>query len=200
MTCARWGFAAMALLVLLLGACADAGGTLQHAGSADVFDMQFTTDLNWSRIKDPFKHQEVWTIDGVALNSLSIFSGVKPGEHVFMKTREKTSRPDGPWFRAGMRPEEIRDIVVDALREQNWVNVSSDNLRPQRFGTLDGLRFELAMTSPDGLIYKGAVAAAEKDGKLTLLFWKAPAEYYYGRDAAAVAKMLDSIKFVATTE
>lgn len=195
---ARIRFAAMAFLVLLLGACANPGGTLQQAGTADVFDMQITTDLNWSRIKS--WHQEVWTIDGVALNSLSIFSGVKPGEHVFMKTREKTSRPDGPWFRAGMRPEEIRDITVDALREQQWVNVSSDNLRPQRFGTLDGLRFDLVMTSPNGLIYKGTVAAVEKDGKLTLLFWKAPAEYYYGRDFAAVAKMLDNIKFVASTK
>lgn len=183
-----------ALLLTMLAACTSPGGTLQRAGSADLFDLQLDTGLNWSRIKSA--RQELWTIDGSNLNSLSIFSGIKPGEHVFMMALERKSRPDGPWFRAGMRPDEIRDIIVDALRGQRWANVGSDALRPQKFGGVDGLRFELSLTNPDGLIYKGTVAAAEKSGKLTVLVWKAPAEYYYGRDAAAVAKMLDSLRFV----
>ena len=51
------------------------------------------------------------------------------------------------------------------------------------------------MASAGGLVYKGTVAAAQKDGKLTLLLWKAPAEYYYGRDEAAVSRMLDGMRF-----
>ena len=183
-----------ALLLLCLSACVSPGGTLQQAGSADVFDMHVDTDLNWSRLKST--RQELWTIDGSALNSLSIFSGDKPGEHVFQMAREKKSRPDGPWFRAGMRPDEIRDIVVDALRGQGWANVESTDLRPHSFGGVDGLRFELTLTNPDGLIYKGTVAAAERNGKLTVLVWKAPAEYYFDRDFTSVGKMLDSIRFV----
>ncbi len=182
------------LLLLLLAACASPGGILQHAGSADVFDMRVDTSLDWSRIKGA--RNELWTIDGTALNSLSIFSGIKPGEHVFLMAREKKNRPDGPWFRTGMRPDEIRDVVLDALRGQNWSNVSADNLRPQRYGDADGLRFELALTNPDGLVYKGSVAAVERGGKLTLLVWKAPTEYYAGRDAEAVGKMFDSLRFV----
>jgi hypothetical protein len=110
--------------------------------------------------------------------------------------REKKSRPDGPWFRAGMRPDEVQDIIVDALRGQGWANVASRDLRPQRFGDADGLRFELDLTNPDGLVYKGSVAAVERGGKLTVLVWKAPAEYYAGRDADAVGKMFDSLRFV----
>jgi hypothetical protein len=182
------------LFLLLLAACASPGGILQHAGSADVFDMRVDTSLDWSRIKGA--RNELWTIDGTALNSLSIFSGIKPGEHVFLMAREKKSRPDGPWFRTGMRPDEIRDVVLDALRGQNWSNVSADNLRPQRYGDADGLRFELELTNPDGLVYKGSVAAVERSSKLTLLVWKAPAEYYAGRDAEAVGKMFDSLRFV----
>lgn len=182
------------LLLAMLAACTSPGGTLQRAGSADVFDLQLDTGLDWSRIKSA--REELWTIDGTNLNSLSIFSGIKPGEHVFMMAREKKSRPDGPWFRAGMRPDEIRDIIVDALRELNWANVGSDALRPHRFGEIDGLRFELALTNPDGLVYKGTVAAAENGGKLTVLVWKAPAEYYFDRDSVAVGRMLDSMRFV----
>ena len=182
------------LLLVVVGACTSPGGVLQQAGGADVFDMHLDSDLKWSRIKST--RQELWTIDGTALNSLSIFSGVKPGEHVFQMLKEKKSRPNGPWFRPGMRPDEVRDIVVDALMGQSWAKVSSDQLRPQRFGDADGLRFEMTLTNPDGLVYKGSVAAVERGGKLTVLVWKAPAEYYYDRDAVAVGKMFDSLRFV----
>lgn len=184
----------LATALLVLAGCASPGGTLQKAGATTTFDMQLDSDLDWSRIKSP--RQEVWTIDGTALNSLSIFSGVKPNEHVFMGAKERKSRPDGPWFRPGMRPDEVRDIIVDALRGQGWSNVAADNLRPQRYGSVDGLRFDLAMTSADGLIYKGTAAAAERGGKLSVLLWKAPKENYFDRDVAAVNRMLDGMRFV----
>ncbi len=183
----------LALVFLLLVACASPGGKLQVAGAATAFDMQLDSGLDWSRIKLP--RQEVWTIDGTALNSLNILSGIKANEHVFMLARERKRRPDGPWFRPGMRPDELRDIILDGLREQGWSNVSADNLRPQRFGSVDGLRFDLMMTNTDGLAYAGTVAAAEKDGQLRLLLWKAPREHYYGRDIEAVNRMLDGMRF-----
>ncbi len=195
MKSARARFVAVVLIASLLASCASPGGVLQTAGHVEVYDLQLDTDLAWARIKDPFKHEEIWTIDGMALNSLSIFSGIAPGEHVFMLSHERSSRPDGPWFRAGMRPEEIRDIIVAAMGDQKMVNIATSNLRPQRFGDVDGLRFDFTMANADGLIYKGTAAAAEKSGKLTVLLWKAPAEYYYGRDVAAVAKMFDGMRF-----
>ena len=191
--------AALMLALFLLAACASPGGVLQTAGSVDVFDLRLQSDLAWARVKDPFQHEEIWTIDGMALNSLSIFSGIETGQHVFMLSRERSSRPDGPWFRAGMRPEEIRDVVVAAMTDQKMVNITTSNLRPQTFGAasggVEGLRFDFTMASADGLIYKGSVAAAERNGKLDLLLWKAPAEYYYDRDAAAVSRMLDGMRF-----
>lgn len=188
--------AAMVVLVLLLlGACASSGGVLQTAGSVDVFDMHLQSDLDWSRIKDPLQHEEIWTIDGVALNSLSIFSGIADGQHVFMLGRARSSRPDGPWFRSGMRPDEIRDIVVAAMIRQNMLKVATQNLRPHDFGGVPGLRFEFTATSSGGLLYRGSVAAAQRGGKLDLLLWKAPAEYYYDRDAAAMQRMLDGVRF-----
>lgn len=183
-----------AAIFLLLVACVSPGGKLQQAGAATAFDMHLDSDLDWSRIKLP--RQELWTIDGTALNSLSILSGIKANEHVFMLTKEKKRRPDGPWFRPGMRPDEVRDIILDGLRGQSWSNVSAENLRPQRFGSVDGLRFDITMTSVDGLAYSGTVAAAEKDSKLRLLLWKAPSEHYYRRDIGAVNKMLDGMRFV----
>jgi hypothetical protein len=181
------------LLLLALAGCASNRLVKANAG-IEVFDMQLDTGLDWARIKRP--RQELWTIDGMPLNRFVVISGIKPDEHVFLLTREKKHRPDGPWYRPGMRPDEIRDVVLDALREGGWSNVQSSNLRPANFGGVAGLRFDATMTERNGLIYKGTFGAAEHGGRLTQFFWMAPAEYYYDRDVVAVNKMIDSIRFV----
>jgi hypothetical protein len=181
------------LLLLVLAGCASNRLVKANAG-IEVFDMQLDTSLDWARIKRP--RQELWTIDGMPLNRFVVISGIKPDEHVFLLTREKKRRPDGPWYRPGMRPDEIRDVILDALREGGWSNVQSSNLRPANFGGVAGLRFDATMTERNGLVYKGSFGAAEHGGRLTQFFWMAPGEYYYERDAAAVNRMIDSIRFV----
>ncbi|GAB2491947.1 hypothetical protein [Arenimonas alkanexedens] len=188
--------AALALAFVLLAACASggAGGRLQEAGDARVFDLALDTDLDWARLKAP--RQEQWTIDGAPLNQLLIISRVKSGEHVFLGAKQRRGRPDGPWFRTGMRPDEVRDVVLDGLRGSGWANVRGSDLRPARWGASPGLRFELALDNPGGLMYRGMATAAEREGRLTLLVWIAPAEHYYGRDADAVSRLFDSLRFV----
>ena len=184
----------LAALTAFLTACASSGGSLQKAGAAaDVYGMVIQSELNWSRIKLP--RQELWTIDGPGLNSLNIIPDTKPGEHVFHLAKEKKSRPDGPWFRTGMRPDELRDVILDAIREQGWADVDSSGFRPHAFAGVSGIRFDVRQTSPEGLRYQGSVGAFERNGRLTVLYWKAPEEYYYGRDIQAVNRLIDSIGF-----
>lgn len=178
-------------LALLLAACAS--GRLQSAGQVNAFDMTFDTTLDWTRTKT--SRRETWTIDGVLLNRLLIYSKTKPGEDVFQRARERKSRPDGPWFRAGMRLDEMQKLIVDGLIDNEWVGVTSRDLRPHRFGNVEGIRFDVEMTDPEGLIYRGTVAAAERNGLMTLIVWVAPKEYYHDRDAAAVDAMLDGMRF-----
>jgi len=182
------------MAVLLLAACSSTGGRLQQAGDATVFDLGLETSLDWARVRTP--RQEQWTIDGTPLNQLVIISKVRANEHVFLSARERKGRPDGPWFRPGMRPDEVRDIIVDGLRGSGWANVRASNLRPAAFGAVPGLRFELDLDNPSGLVYKGLATAAERDGRLTLLVWIAPAEHYHGRDVDAVSAMFDTLRFV----
>lgn len=184
--------ALLALALVLVAGCG--GNRLQKAGNATVFDLQLETGLDWARIRSP--RQEQWTIDGAPLNQLMILSRIKPREHVFLGAKERSWRPDGPWFRAGMRPDEVRDIVLDGLRGAGWANVEGRELRPVRWGGTPGLRFDVDLDNPNGLVYRGMVTAAERDGRLTLLVWIAPAEHYYARDAEAVGRMFDSLRFV----
>ena len=188
-------FVRCVLLAAAFALVAGCGGNrLQKAGTAAVFDLQLETQLDWARLRAP--RQEQWTIDGTPLNQLMILSRIKPSEHVFLRAKERSWRPDGPWFRTGMRPDEVRDIVLDGLRGAGWANVEASQLRPVRWGGTPGLRFQLDLDNPNGLVYRGLVTAAERDGRLTLLVWIAPAEHYYGRDAEAVGRLFDSLRFV----
>ena len=187
--------AALFSALIALAACSSAGGRLVSAGT-DVhpFDLQIDTNMDWARVRLP--RVELWTIDGLPLNEFVIVSRVKPNEHVFLDSRERKRRPDGPWYRPGMRPDEIRDVILDALRQQGWSNVSASNLRPAQFGAVAGLRFDAQLTQQNGLRYKATFGAAERGGRLTHFFWMAPAEYYYARDIDAVSRMIDTLRFV----
>lgn len=190
-----------AILLLLLGlsllgaGCASQGGRLISAGTGvRVFDLEVDTALDWSKRR--VARAELWTIDGTPLNQFVVVSRVKPGEHVLLESRERKSRPDGPWYRPGMRPDEIRDVILDALRQDGWTNVQPGDLRPASFGSVPGLRFEATLTQQNGLHYRAMFGAAEHGGRLTHFFWLAPVEYYYGRDEAAVSRMFETIRFV----
>ncbi|TXH67270.1 MAG: hypothetical protein E6Q88_10845 [Lysobacteraceae bacterium] len=183
-----------ALLALVLTACVSAGGALQKKGSVTVFDMTMTSGLDWSRIKG--RRNEVWTIDGVLLNRLLIFSKIKPNEDVFQRAKERKSRPDGLWYRPGMRLDELESLVADAFNLNNgWAGTRTSNLRPHTFGAVEGIRFDIEMADTDGLLYKGTVAVAERNNFLNVLVWVAPQEYYHARDAVAVNEMLDGMQF-----
>ena len=183
-----------ASLLSLLG-CVSAGGTLVKAGSSiPVFDMQVTTSLDWA--KQRWGRFEIWTIDGGLLNELAIFSKVKPNENVFLGRRETKSRPDGVWYKPGLRQDELRDLILDGLRRQGLANVESSNLRPASVSGATGIRFDTKFTTEQGLNYGGTIMALERNERLTIFMWDAPLEYYHGRDVASVNKLLDSVKFV----
>jgi len=180
---------------VLTGCAAPRGGKLQSAGQADVFGMRLDTSLEWARLSQGAR-AELWTIDGPLLNQLRVFAPIKPDEHVFLRGRKTKADPNGPWFRVDMRPDEVRNVVIDALREQGWADVSARGLRPARFGEYPGLRFDLDLVNQNGLIYKGTVASATVEQQLRLLVWLAPAEHYHPRDVAAVNTMLNGLRFV----
>ena len=184
----------LGLLASVLTACTSTSGRMAKAGNAtDLYGLQVQSDLDWTRIRG--YRIELWTIDGPMLNSLFIVPRIKPGEQVLRASaKQSKSRPDGAWYQQGMRPDAIRDAILDAVRAQGWDDVRSSNFRPHQFGPVTGMRFDVSQTSSDGLIYGGSVAAFEHDGMLNVLYWRAPLEHYHPRDVAAVNKMLDEVR------
>ena len=109
--------------------------------------------------------------------------------------RQTRRRPDGAFYHRGMRADELRDLIVDGMRAAGAVNVTTSDLRPAHFGGREGLRFEMAMDNEAGLKYRAMAAAFEHEKGLALALFYAPAEYYYPRDAAKVASMLDTLRW-----
>ena len=180
-------------LALSLAACASSGGPLVSPGPNPAGgDLRIDSEMEWTRYSD--RRSQWWTMDGQQLNLLYLIPAVRPGEYIFLGSRQTTRRPDGPFFQPGMRADEVRDLIVDGLLAAGLVGVRTTDLRPDDFGGREGLRFEMSMTNQEGLKYQGMAAAFEHDDRLALALFMAPSEYYYPRDAARVARMLDSLR------
>ena len=177
----------------LLAACASSGGPLVTPGPNPAGgDLRIDSEMEWTRYAE--RRSQWWTMDGQQLNLLYLIPAVRPGEYIFLGRRQTARRPDGPFFRPGMRADEVRDLIVDGLLAAGLVGVQVHDLRPDDFGGREGLRFEMSMTNQEGLRYQGMAAAFEHDDRLALALFLAPGEYYYPRDAAKVARMLDSLR------
>jgi hypothetical protein len=184
---------ALLLLGLCLAGCASTGGPLVRSGPNPAGGgLSIDSEMEWTRIRGQ-RHQ-IWTIDGELLNRLYLVPRVREGEYIFLGRRQTARRPDGPFYRRGMRPDELRDLVIDGLRMAGGVNVAGQNLRPADFGGREGLRFDFSLSNEEGLRYEGMAAAFEHERGLALAIFLAPGEYYYPRDAARVSRMLDTLR------
>ena len=178
----------------LLSACATTGSRLVEPGPNPAGQkLTINSEMEWTR--GASSRYQVWTIDGELLNLLYLIPYVKEGDYIFLGQRQSKRRPDGPYYHRGMRQDEIRDLIADGLLQAGLVGIEVSNLRPQDFGAHEGLRFDLAMTSSEGLAYQGYVAAFEHEKGLALAIWIAPTEYYFPRDAAKVSRMLDTLRW-----
>ena len=183
----------LSALMLLLAACASGGPLVTPGTTTAGGGLTIDAGMEWTRMSG-FREQ-LWTIDGPQLNSLHLISSVREREFIFLGDRQTKRRPDGAFYHRGMRPDELRDLIVDGMRAAGAVNVEASNLRPVDFGGREGLRFEMAMDNESGLKYRAMAAAFEHEKGLALALFYAPAEYYYPRDAAKVSSMLDTLRW-----
>jgi hypothetical protein len=190
----RTTFAAMALGVLL-SSCSSISGTskLVSPGQNRAGHLYLQSEMEWTR--GATSRYQMWTMDGELLNLLYLIPTVREGDYIFLGQRESKRRPDAPYYHRGMREDEIRDLVGDGLLRAGFVGVDATNLRPDDFGGHEGLRFEVAMTTSEGLAYQGMVAAFEHEDGLALVIFIAPSEYYFPRDGEKVSRMLDTLRW-----
>ncbi len=179
------------MLCLVIAGCG--GGALVKPGPTTAGGkLMIDSEMEWTRIA--MSRYQLWTIDGELLNRLYLIPNVREREFIFLGQRQTKRRPDGAFYKRGLREDELRDLILDGLRAAGTVNLESRNLRPVNFSGRDGLRFEFSMANEEGLKYQGMAAAFEHEKGLALALYMAPSEFYYPRDEAKVSKMLETLR------
>lgn len=147
---------------------------------------------------------EIWTVDGPSLAAVHFFNGIGDGENLFPYYGKAIRKAKLPKFRKNMTASEVQEFVVDSMMAPyhkslvgpNMIgsNVQAFNLRPFRFGSQPGFRFELTFLSAAGLEYEGFVVGAVNNDRLYLICYSGTREYYYPKYKNAAEQITVSIQ------
>ena len=190
------GLLAAAMLAMTVPGPAVAGWKVMPAGLATAVaksTLKVTPQSAWNRWSArPSKKGEAWTLDGMALNELSFFAGIAPGEPL-LKERNKKDKPL-PRFSAQMlAPELVQFFEATNRIVLNTSLFEIDSVEPVRLAGHDGVRFTYHFSvEGDGLRRNGEARAAVIGGKLYLINFSAPAIHYFDANIAEVRAIMDS--------
>ena len=187
--------AAAGALALSLAACATitsapAGDYKVAAGYTVTLGRQWS-DVTGAVFGQP-KKVRLLSIDGIFLNRLYLIDGLKPGE--FIVKAPSKDKPT-PVYHSGMSPTELVEFVADSTAALGYERVETSRLRPVSVGGTDGVRFDVAAQTPEGLDIAGTAMVVERDGKLYVNLYLAPKEHYYDAYLPEVEKVFSSARF-----
>jgi hypothetical protein len=153
-----------------------------------VLGLRLHSPLRWTRTKGV--GAEVWAPAERTGGRLFVVSGVRAGEPML-----RAIVPAAPGFVPGARPDDTVERVVLALHALGRTDLRWTGLRPHGFGGVAGWRAALTAAGASGEREHGELAFAEREGRLTLLLWLAPAGPGHDADRDTVATMLDTMRF-----
>ncbi len=187
---ARWS--ALLAAAGLLAACAEYAlvepGVREVGGAYRVHPQ-----VAWNRRAD--QGVEFWTIDGEALQQLSLYAGIEDGDALLPGKTGKDE--DMPVYRSGMRAVDVQDLVVASYRETGAQDIEARGLRPAPFGPWRGFRFELDFVDSDGLQRRAkALGAIDDDGRLHLILYDGSRQHYFPKYEDEVDSLMGSVEAI----
>ncbi len=175
---------------LLIAGCT--GIDLVQAGKpTDLGDgITVTPGTAWARVHAPGLGP-IFTIDGLGLGELHAYTGIEPGKPIFSVSN--VSNKEVGAYTKGMLPNEVMDLLVGNMSKAGAQNMRASNLAPAKFGTNNGFRFDLSYVNANGLDMQGEALIAERGGKLDVLLFVAPQEYYFAKRKPDVDQLFATI-------
>lgn len=182
-------------MIRIIAACALLTGCVEYnlvtQERRDLGGFSVEPQIEWSTIEQG--GIEIWTVHGTSLEAIYFATGIEDGEPFFAQ-RYFDADKDLPRFREAMTAFEAMEFIIDTLSISGAGEVRGRALRPSPFGSHDGFRFDLEYLGGAGLELRGIAVGAVIEGKLYLLLFIAPAEYYFGIYGGYVEAMIDSLK------
>ena len=136
------------LLVLLLAACAN----VQRMQGEQVVNDSLIVDVgeSWNKVSDPWDVDpyDTWTQEGVPLDHLRFWGGVRPGQALMTRAALFTRAADAkdprvPTFRPGLGPEKLVSLFEELYATAGTVNIT--RVEPTVFAGQKGVRFEFTL-------------------------------------------------------
>lgn len=179
-------------ITVFLASCASV--TKVGPGEVAVNDkIVARLDSAWNRIDIPgMGKAEIWTTDGLPIDSLIFYSAIGDGE-LLMELRNRKEKQQ-PRFRATMQPQEIVELFELVVTEDGS-SFKLDKLSPSTFAGGNGFRFDFSLLRKnDEVALKGVGYGVVDIGKLYLMVFRAPKTYYFGKHIAKVESIANSVK------
>lgn len=185
------------VLVALLAACATVATKKVDSGDNTVGDrLQVKIEGPWNEITAPgMGPAHIWTMEGLPVDQLRIYSGLKDGEVIH---DERNTKLKSFSFRSTMQPDELVSMF-EGMLTRDGSTFQLTKVEPAAFGGGKGVRFEYAMvTKEDSLPLTGVGFATVNNGELFALLYNAPRLGFFPRHQARVEQIARSAKIVAT--
>jgi hypothetical protein len=174
-----------ALLAVLLAACT----TIAKVEGEQVVNGKLSVRVPaaWNRVSNPWSREpyETWTQEGMPLDHLRFWAGVKSGEPLmkrptvfFRSPGEKDARV--PTFKSGIGAEKLVSLFQELYATAGTVKLTK--IERTTFADAKGLRFEFTLARrADDVMLKGVGWVAEKNGELYAATFAAPRLGFYDR-------------------
>lgn len=147
------------LLVLALAACT----TMSRMEGDQVVNDRLVVHVSdaWNKVtdrweKDPY---DTWTQEGLPLDHLRFWGGVRPGQPLMIKPAMFSREPDAkeprvPTFRSGLSAEKLVNLFEELYATAGTVTITK--VDPTVFAGQNGVRFEFTLARRrDDLNMKG---------------------------------------------
>jgi len=185
-----WRAFATLLLALVLGGCAVVSKV--STGEAVVRNrVAVTVDTPWNKFERGLGHDiPTWTIEGVTVDALEFFVGIKHGEPI-VATPSSSKNLQPLTFLSTMPPQDIV-ALYQSMITRDGSTFTLDKLEPADFLGGKGFRFEFTRVRKyDDVRQRGIAYGTVRNGELHLISYVAPRlgffPKYVGR-AEAIAK------------
>jgi hypothetical protein len=155
--------------------------------------MEVSIDGAWNHVSAPNSGPaETWTMDGLPIDQLLLYSGLKDGESVH--ARDANSQTRRLEFRATMQPDEIV-ALFEGMLTRDGSRFRLVRLEPMRFAGQDGFRFEYALTRKlDNVQLLGVGYGAVSKGELFAVVYMAPRLAFFERQRQRVERIAHSAR------
>jgi hypothetical protein len=180
---------ALFMLVVLVGCAAPP--VKVEPGEAVVGKMALSIDSAWNHLPAIDRPWTLWTLDGVVIDELRFWPGLKDGEALTPATH-RDQRPLN--FKRTMQAHELVALFA-SLHARERCTFTLEALEPAEFVGVKGLRFRYSLERyHDHVKLSGVGWAAVRDGELYAMTFTAPRLGFFARHEKRVEQIAKSAR------